>query len=180
MFNLLPQEYQHNLKKEYSRRLITLVLIAFFCIGLAGVLTLFPSYLLSLQKEKEISVEDINIEKTLRADVVDLNKQIKSIKEDTALVLGREAQNQIYLLLAQILEKKSSGIIIKSLSYKKQNDDPVSVAVAGVANTRDGLLSFTKELETLEVFESVNIPVSNFAKDRNIEFSLDLIKNKKQ
>lgn len=180
MFNLLPQEYQRNLKKEYSRRRVTLILIVFFFIGLAGMLTLFPSYLLSLQKEKEISVEDINIEKTLRADVAGLNKQINSIKEDTALVLGREAQSQIYLLLAQILENRSSGIVIKSLSYKKQNDDLVSIAVVGVANTRDGLLSFTKELETLEIFEHVNVPVSNFAKEKNIEFSLDLIENKKQ
>lgn len=175
MINLLPQEHQSNLKKEYSHRRITLVFIGLFCVGVAGLVTLFPAYLLSLQKEQEISNEDKASGIDLRNTISDLNKTIDTLRNDTSLVISQSSDARVGAVFADIMSKSSQGIIIKSFLYKKQGKEVLKVTVVGVAKTRDDLLSFTKELENLTMFDHVNVPVSNFAKEKNIEFSLDLV-----
>lgn len=178
MFNLLPQDHQSFLKKEYRRRRATLILMSLFTLCVLGIITLFPSYLLSLQKEKEISTEDLDAGSDIRSEIATLNQTVNDLKNNVSIVLENDSHKRVYSILADVIEKRSKGIVLKSLLYGTEGDDPIKVSVVGVAETRENLLSFTKELETLSMFSNVNVPVSNFAKDRDIEFSLDLIENK--
>jgi hypothetical protein len=48
------------------------------------------------------------------------------------------------------------------------------MAVSGKAVSRDALLSFSKALKSNHRFESVDLPVSNLAKSKDIEFSISI------
>lgn len=180
MFNLLPQEHQKKLKKEYLHRRSTLILIAFFCLGIIGILTFIPSFILSLQRAQSIPYEYKVTEEDSSISVSELNHRINDLKNDVTTVLKRNSVNQINEIFKNIIDMKPAGISLKGLSYKKQNKEPLKVYLAGVALTREDLLSFARKLEMFSLFEHVNVPVSSFAKDKDIEFSLELVENIKK
>lgn len=180
MFNLLPQEHQKDLRKEYSRRRFILAFGALFFIGTSALLTLFPSYLLSLQQEKEISLEDYVDAEIWKEDMDLLNENIKRIKSDVRIVLSGKEDVFAGDVFDTVLSQVSSGILIHNLQYEKNGKQGIKVVVAGVAETRDGLLVFAKSLEDTPLFTRVEVPVSTFTKEKNIEFSLTLTENKKE
>ena len=46
-----------------------------------------------------------------------------------------------------------------------------TVAVSGISYNREALVSFVKSLEASKVFKNVDLPISNFTKDRDIKFT---------
>ncbi len=180
MFNLLPQEHQKELRKEYARRRWVVVLTSFVLLGTAALITLFPAYIISSEKEKEISVDERAKAEMHKEDMTDLNQSLVNLKTNTSIIITGATKVLAHDVFSKIIENKTSSITIKSLVYKKTKDEPLQVAIVGIAETRDGLLSFARSLENIEIFTKVNVPVSNFAKDKNIEFSLELSEAQKQ
>ncbi|MFM2357626.1 MAG: hypothetical protein RJA61_363 [Candidatus Parcubacteria bacterium] len=180
MFNLLPQEHQKELRKEYTRRRFVLFLGAFFFVGVSALVTLFPSYLLSTQEEKEVSLEKYVDAEMLKEDMDSLNERIKNIKTNTRIITLNTEDVLAGEVFDLILGQVSSGVSVRNLLFKKGETEGVQVIIAGIAGTRDGLLAFAKALENIPLFARVDVPVSTFTKERNIEFSLTLTQKKKE
>lgn len=180
MFNLLPQEHQRDIRKEYIHRRRTLFFFILCFVFVSGFITLLPSYVLSVQKENEVLTLEAKDDNVQTADILKLNKSVTELKANASLVITDTPKKLVHEIFAEILGKASSNISIKSLLYRKQGADPLEVSVVGVAKTREGLLSFAKALESIPSFSHVDVPVSNFAKDKNIEFSLVMVESKTQ
>lgn len=172
MFNLITEEHKKTIRTEYRLRLFAVVLFFFAFTGLVGLVFLMPSFLavslnltdLKQQKqnlEKEIpELKDINSLEALSAQV---NMKIKA--------LNSEEKSMPTEIINIINPAELRAIKLKSISYIKNNSE-VKVGVNGTATTRDALVAFSRQLETVEIFEKVNLPVSDLAKDRDINFSL--------
>lgn len=180
MFNLLPQEHQKDLRKEYSRRRFILIFTALFFVSISALLTLFPSYFLSVQEEQEISLESYVGAELWKEDMDALNEKIKYVKTDTRIILSNKEEVFAGEVFDLILGKISSEISVRDLLYKKDSNESIQVIISGVSDTRDSLLALAKALEEIPLFAHVEIPVSTFTKERNIEFSLTLTENKKE
>jgi len=179
--NLLPQKEKMENRREYFYR---------FSAGLAGAAVasliiggglLLPSYLLSKAKQVE-----------LKANLVSLKNPRQAGGEEAPKILETAAKRVVFLSIRPILsltaaaekitDKKPAGVKIKGFSYHPQEKaDGISAAIAltGIAANREAIVAFVKALQTEQSFSSINVPVSNFAKDRDIEFSLTLIENEK-
>jgi hypothetical protein len=73
-----------------------------------------------------------------------------------------------------ILAKKTSSIKIIQITYQY---DPIlgkKIGILGTASSRDALLSFEQTLENDKDFTNVNLPLSSFVQDSNIQFDLTL------
>ena len=70
---------------------------------------------------------------------------------------------------------KPSTVILTGLVYQKENEDKARFIINGVADRREDLLVFSQNLERDALFDDVELPVSNLAQDRNINFTLTII-----
>ena len=59
-------------------------------------------------------------------------------------------------------------------SGRSINDEKKSLFVGGIASDRDSLIDFTESLKTINDFSAVNLPVSNLAKNKDIDFNIEL------
>lgn len=82
--------------------------------------------------------------------------------------------------IKKIAERKPVGVRIVGLVYQPQETATnlsAKLSLNGVSSSREAIVEFVKKLQQEPSFSSVNVPVSDFAKDRDIEFSLTLIQN---
>jgi Tfp pilus assembly protein PilN len=174
MFNLLPEKDKENILKEYSTRRTIILFMFVSTLGLIASTAFLPAYIVS------------------RAEVAETENQIKQIKESplfaesekmhTALaqantkisILSKEnGVMQISEVIALAVKGNGQAIRVTGFSFQK-NKGKSKLMITGMARDRESLSNFVKELEKEKRFETVNLPVSNFTKDRNAEFSIDI------
>ena len=173
MFNLLPQQDQHDLVSDYRLRFAATALLFFCLLGIIALAALAPSYLVSHQKEiyaknnvAVLKLDSVERSKDRLADTLAFTaKEIKVLETDNPSVYS-------YELIAEIIQNKTEAIKITGIRVARDGGTGRDITVTGVARDRDTLLSFVRILEHEKVFEKVTVPVSNFAAAVDINFSI--------
>jgi hypothetical protein len=178
MINLIPKEEKKRLRKDFYFRLIGLFFVMIDICILVAMIGILPSYVaasmkqavvdskLGAQKTEEIPLLD---QQTLSM-ITDINAKLKVIEnaEKSKFSVSQKIINPI-------LANKRADIKITQISY---GDDPVmgkKVDVEGIAPSREVLLLFSQTLRNDPNFKNIDLPISNFVKGSNIQFSLSLI-----
>jgi hypothetical protein len=176
MFNLLPEPEKKQILAEYNTRRIIMALIFLFILGCVAVISIFPAYLLSSSKVREVesgigSIRQSDIfaeEELLRAELASANERLNAL-------MPTDGEMQVNELLAHVIAHRSDTIRINGFSFSRSGPENEAIlAVAGIAESRDMLSSFVDSLRGDALFGEVDLPVSNFAKDRNAEFTLEV------
>ena len=68
----------------------------------------------------------------------------------------------------------SNGIHIKKFAYSYAKDSKSVLTLSGTADSRPGLLLFSNNLQTHPEFKKVDLPISNLAKNSNIDFNINI------
>jgi hypothetical protein len=118
-----------------------------------------------------------NINKSENNQDADKVKEIVLSVETLKSYTLKEFPMEVY---ERIIKNKPKGVTINRFIYTPNvsvgvTSEPTTVDLSGVANTRADLLRFNDSLKKDKAFKSVNIPLSSFAKDRAIEYSVKLI-----
>lgn len=172
--NLLPQNIQRRLRRDYLFRFFGTLCVV-ICIGaLIGAGTLLAPYLLIQGKMADLTAEIRNsaalflVHKTtdLQKALIEANAMTKALLPVSSLHPTGTFQ--------KIISAKPAGVRIISFSLEK-NQKEASTRIQGIAASRNDILTFTQNLEKEKKFKDVSVPVSDFAKAENIEFSLSLI-----
>src|SRR3989338_8812644 len=168
MFNLLPKQEKEAIRREYRTRLVIVILwFSFATLVIASVL-LVPSILLSSQKEKVAEQRFETLSKSVEKD--------NTVNLDAVL---RKAQSHLSLLshelLVNIVSTKTDSVSLARFSFAKASEGKRYADINGIAKDRATLLSFVKALERSGLFEKVEVPISNFAEDTDIEFSIRVL-----
>ncbi len=178
MINLLPLEQKTKIRNEYLGRVTVVSLFFFFALVLIGGIMLAPILVSSSNKKTELE-EKLNLIKINIAKDADRSSvAIKDFRSKLAILnkaVGTErTPSQIFEKI--IFEKTlgGNGVKINGLSYEKLGNG-FAVKVSGEAADRKSLLNFVKALENDGGFKEVKVPVSDFAKGENLEFSLEII-----
>ena len=173
MINLLPEKQKRVLAREYAFRLCG-VACPFLCYGLLISLAfLFPSYVLTKARADDVanqnkaqmqsSDQDHNVPQTLAA-LATASQKATELSADISVL-------PLYDIL-RMLESHPSAVHITEMSYtNKSKDTPPALIINGTANTREGLIAFNTFLASSTELSNVDIPISNFAKDSNFQFS---------
>lgn len=171
MINILPIEEKAKYKRIYGIRVFTLAIYFLVALLVLGGVFLAPSYILSEMKEG-IAEERLDKVKaaagetgteSLDAIIGDINTKLKVFPDDPVFTFSKD-------VILPILSKKTAEISITSISYSKTTDGKLGISISGKALNRDALLSFERDLETEPTFSGVALPISNFIKDKDIEF----------
>ena len=177
MINLIPTEQ----KKETKSNLFIRIFIVCFCALIISFLSasvfLLPAYLYSYSKANTIE-KKLEVQKSEEMPKIDQDAQ-KAIGElNGKLDLIEKFINNKYIvsekIISELVLKKTEGIKIRKISYVNDQSSGKKIIIGGIANDREALLLFRKSLESSENFKDIELPISNFVKGRDIDFTFDL------
>jgi len=173
MFTLLSKTEKEIIQREYRVRLATVTLwLLFATVSIAATL-LIPSYVLSVQREKaatarfEVLSASVRKENAAAIDSILLDAQ-------TRLSLLSRTPPKVFLheALVQIVSVRGSKISVEEVSSTEGEKGIWTFVIRGRAGNRSALLTYGKALERTGIFKKVDVPISDFAKDSDIPFSL--------
>lgn len=175
MFNLLPVDIKESIAREYSHKRLLVILFFVVCVQATMLVFIFPTWLVSFYKEKEIIAESQKVNNNLNdSNVSPATTEIKSINSRLNVINTSLEYPKLLPFIDTVISKKTNSISINNFSYVPSASSSATLIVGGVSATRESLVSFVKSLEDTELFTKVDLPIGNLAKDKGIEFTISL------
>jgi hypothetical protein len=176
MLSLLPTELKQEVKREYRLRLASVAASLVALVGLLSIAMLLPYMAISSINERLLSER---FEKVL-ADRKGVEsgaflEDVSRAKGLVATLVPAEDKVSVENVIERLLRVKPSTISLDSFAIARNSSSTAQVIVEGVAEDRDALLFFVQELKKQSIFKTVVLPVSNFAKAEDIEFSVTML-----
>jgi cell division protein FtsB len=174
--NLLPLERRKLHAREYALRLATIAAIALsLLIGIHGVL-LAPSYLyLRDQIALRQSQLDTLSQERAASGYEDLAARIKSLSENANILIELQSAPSASESIHSVLVLARGGIALTSFTFAPGNGkDTGRMTLAGTAATRESLRTFDRSLGSLAFVTSTDLPLSVYAKEKEIPFTITL------
>jgi hypothetical protein len=177
MINLIPPSAKSSITREYWMRVIsvwvfiltgvTIIIAALLVPVFALVNSQIAAYSASAKEAiSEVNKYDLSSTALVRAS----QDAVKVIR------MQNDAKFTDYITLFEALENES--VVIERYEFTKQDDvlDPISIS--GKAATRQALADFREALLDNKNIETVFLPISNLAQDKNISFVITVTMKK--
>lgn len=181
MINLLPDNEKIKIKKEYRNKILIIILTISAVVFSLSLVLLVPSLLFARAQSYLI---ERNTETVKKVSVAKDQEYIKKTASDInykVSIVESSPENYIFSdSLNNIISSKISGVQITGVFFEKQDkkgEITNMFEIRGTANKREDLINFAKELESRKYFAKINLPVSNYVKDRDIEFNVQATAN---
>lgn len=175
MFNLIPNTLKEKILKDYKGRRVIVLLFGLVCFICMLFVFISPSFGYLFFEEKNVIAE---------AEVMKQSDQFKTADEVVTTI--KETNEQLRTLslevrpvapigaIEKIVKVKNQYIHITEIQYKEVNATSSTVVLQGKADKREALKDFVTSLQGLSGFSDVVLPVSNFAKDKDIDFTISM------
>ncbi len=179
MINLIPAEAKKHLVREYWMRTITVWFFLWsFAIAL-GVAVLVPSYvLINLQVNAYSSSAQSADEKN--ANFESVAKELERASKTAASLSDHFSHPPMTEYLSILKEFESSDISVTQIALTRDGNEAGPVKMTGVAQDRQALAAFRTRMLESDYIESVDFPISNLAKDKQIPFEMTVTMVKKK
>lgn len=174
MINLLPDNEKMTILKEYHLRVTVVSLAALLTVAAIAFLLLFPSFVLSISKERAANTlfsttPSVSSDETHAA----ITERISRVKALMLVLKPEPEKRKPTDFISIILSDKPANVQMTSFVYGK-TDKGAMMHISGVAGTRESLAAYVSALRAKSSITKVNLPVSDLAKETAIDFSLDL------
>lgn len=172
--NLLPYERQRERVREYYLRFgVVMIGACVVLIGAAGVL-LLPTYVYVVGGVNEKTVRLAHIQATLSsADEKNLSARLTSLSHDATALIALSKKSSVSAALRTVLAVSRPGIALSALALTP-GPTSNSVLLTGTAVSRDALRGYQLALQNTPSVVTATLPVSVYAKDTNITFTITL------
>ncbi|MDO8231867.1 MAG: hypothetical protein Q7T37_01535 [bacterium] len=174
--NLLPIERQRALGREYVIRVLVIAVVFVNLLVLAAAALLLPTYTLLTDSARTKKEHLANIESTFAStNEAVISARLAALSDKVTMLTALAQLPSASGVIRSILEVPRPGIVLSSFSYSPKSDGGIgSVQVSGIAKTRDTLRSYQLALSEASFAQSANLPVSAYAKDSDIGFSISV------
>jgi len=158
------------LRREYRFRFIITLLFFMSCGVVVGIGALTPAFIFSYSQEKE-ALEKVKVLQKSREEngMGDISKELARTNVYIKKLQTASSSAVFSPTISQIIGLKTSGVKIILFKFSE-----AFVYIDGKASTRESLVEFKNRLESDPSIKSVELPVSDLAKSRDITFSLKL------
>jgi hypothetical protein len=174
MINLIPPVVRKAVIKEYWTRVISVFLFIVSVASFGVFVFALPVYVL-VSDQVDVYAQSA-AEASLRVAEYDLSAG--------ALIRANQMAQKIFELrevdkftdAVTLLESlQSADVTINSFQFERANGEVSPVMISGDASTRQALADFRDRLLKQPEISDVVLPISNLAKDRDIEFSISVV-----
>lgn len=174
--NLLPYDRWRALSREYVvRLLVVLVMLTIVYVIIAGVL-LLPTYVFLSQSAQSKEARIASLETSLTtADEVALSARLASLSANAARLVTLAQAPSLSTILRAVLEVSRPGIKLHGFTYTPAVGGTKGIlTVSGTSLTRDALRNYQLALQSSPTVTGAELPVSAYAKDTDISFTITL------
>lgn len=174
MINLIPPIVRKSIITEYWVRVFSIWFFIVAVVATAAVLLSLPVYVLvssqvnvyeqsALEATQRVNEYDLSAGALVRANVMAQKVfELRGVEKFSTIVTSVEAL-------------QGSDIVIEGFNFARTDNTLAPVEVSGRAATRQALADFREALLAQESVSDVILPISNLAKDRDIDFSLSVV-----
>lgn len=175
MYKLLPDEERAKIQAEYSRRRYVVMLSASITVIVVGMVGLFPSYMLSNARQNEVE-ERIKItgEFGLDENKAELQAWLARLNLKLRTLSPKLDQDRPSDLIEEVINRRAVGIKITSFDWAKAEEAGNTLSISGTARDRQALIAFEGSLNASGRFATVALPISNLAREKDINFQVKL------
>ncbi len=172
--NLLPRDRRHELFRAYHMRLIVVAVWFGSALLVAIAVLLLPTYLFLSDAQKTENARLSSIAVALASsDEAVLSKRLAVLSRETSVLGALSDVRMASAVIKDVLALPRPGVKISQFSYTPQSTGkPGTLSVFGTAATRDVLRAYQLALQGAPFARSAALPVSAYAKDANIDFSI--------
>ena len=178
MFKLLSEQARIKVYNEYYLRRLGIFVIGLNAVLFVGIVALVPAFVLSLShlnvaRSRTLALKNSPTQETS----TELVKWLGDTNQKLNLLFPGINKDIPYVYFQKIIGVKPAGIKLQRFALKKEKKD-IMISIQGSAEDRKALLDFENQLNASGSFGKAIIPVSNFAKDKDINFDLSLVISK--
>jgi len=159
MYNLLPRPQKKKLLKEYRSRIAVMLCVIMTIIAGTFFASLFPSYFLSLSRERLLNEKLANLNRAASANTEVGHVSFAEVKKLSQVVSAATAGVSAHETLSLITRYASEDVRITGFDVNSAEQAARKVQIVGIADTRDSILAFSKRLEQEKRFKKVDVPV---------------------
>lgn len=172
--NLLPSERRRALARDYFLRLGTVVAIFATALVLAAGALLAPTYVFLAKSVAAKEARLASMRSSLSSsDDAALSARLAALRSDTGALSAIDSAHSASAIVRAALAVSRSGVALSGFEYAPAADArPGTLSLSGTAATRDALRGYQLALERASFARSASLPVSTYAKDRNIPFTI--------
>ncbi len=176
MFNVLPDSLKDNIIREYKERRWVVILLFFIFAQLIFLVFMMPSWIISKSRELDVIEQVSKMDKSETFSTANSLKPVIRTLNNELGIINRTLEYQEFTpIFDAVLSKKTNSIKITDISYVGNSSTTAVMVLQGVSSTRDALVNFKEGLADLKLFKTIDLPISNYAKEKNIDFSITLI-----
>lgn len=177
MMNLLPENEKNKLSQERMRRLLMVVGLSLASLFALGAALILPTYLSLLSQKRALNYQlTVTESNPGLKEIGDIEQSINDFNSKLTLFeQGEEKIQPVASVLEEALATRQGSITFKNIGYKRDlRTSSEELSIQGNATHRDALLDFVKNLEKLDSFKKVDLPVTSLLKETDIDFQLTL------
>lgn len=183
--NLLPPERRRAIRRDYFLRFGTVVALFATVLIIAAAALLAPTYVFLARSVAAKEARLASMRSALSSpDDVALSARLAALKSDADALAALAGAPSASAIVRAALAVSRPGVALSGFEYAPATEarpgtpgtksDVVlgTLAVSGTASTRDALRGYQLALERATFARSADLPVSTYAKDRNIPFTI--------
>lgn len=176
MFTLLSTQHKKYMMRQYRLRLATVIALLASAALIFSIVLLIPSHVTLRAETNRLNIEnEIQAKEIKMQNAKGLVQTLDEIKSMSSLVSIEETE--IFLALKLVLDAKSPDISITSINYARGAKSKSKLSLSGTASSRSDLIEFSRKLGGEKLFSSIDLPISNLAKETDVKFGLTVIGN---
>jgi len=172
--NLLPANRISVLIQDYFFRVGIVALVLSTVLVASAALLLVPTYSFSTTTlhTKEAYLSTIKSTQTSSNELA-LPVRVKQLSAAISVLTAVSSESSSSVTIRHVLAVSRPGAVLSGIAYDKDpKKKPGTVTITGMATTRDSLLNYQLALQNASFAQSVDLPVSSYAKDVDIPFTI--------
>lgn len=176
MLHLLPKNHKKLVHAEYRKRLGVVIGASVAIICILGIIFLLPSYFISNVRYQDIKTKEATIQTSIASYQTGADGEtIKKISDGLIALKPLGSTTTASEAFKRFLfDIGNQSIKVSFIDYVLNSDNSVTLDVAANAATRDDLQTFIDVLKNDKYFSGVSLPLSDFVKDKDLDFSLKI------
>lgn len=173
--NLLPPSRQRALVSEYHFRLGVTLGVLFSILVLVATILLMPTYVFLSSSASTKTIHLVDIKSTHAPDEILLSNRLNALSQDAATILSLSNGPSVSKIISSVLTVSRPGITLSGFGYVLgSGKNKSTLTVSGSAATREALRGYQLALQGTPLALSASLPVSAYAKDTNIDFTITI------
>lgn len=171
MINLIPSSAKRNITIEYWIRVATVWVWLLSIVLVISLLLLLPLHvLINAQITAYRDSANAAIEKIATFENVSL--ELARATTQAQLIMSSDQKESLSELVYMFRALEGQGVVLTNITMRRADASVASVSITGSAVDRKSLSDFRDRLLEHSRIDTVDFPISNLARDKDIDFSM--------